>query len=246
MTNNAHTPSKKIKSKKSLTWFSSFLIIVGIISSVSVCIFTKQAVVNSDATPAGFSMQGVAINQPSSYVDYSNLANNGINFAYIAATTGDSFTEDNYQTSYKRAEAASLKVGTLQTYDSTTDASTQAQYLINHVGNQVGQLPIAISVASRQVSTRSDKERLAELITILNDHYNKSAIIYTTPDVQKRLSTVISKTKYWLVEDNLKNTAKENQFIQYSEDHTIGTGLKAIKMPTSVFNGTRKQFEDIK
>ena len=114
------------------------------------------------------------------------------------------------------------------------------------MGKQVGQLPIAISVASRQVSTRSDKERLAELITILNDHYNKSAIIYTTPDVQKRLSTVISKTKYWLVEDNLKNTAKENQFIQYSEDHTIGTGLKAIKMPTSVFNGTRKQFEDIK
>ena len=68
-------------------------------------------------------------------------------------------------------------------------------------------------------------------------------IIYTTPNVQKKLSSTISKTKYWLIEDNTKNTDSKNLFIQYDEDQTIGSGLKAIKMPATVFNGTQKQFE---
>jgi len=71
-------------------------------------------------------------------------------------------------------------------------------------------------------------------------------VIYTTPAVKKKLSGTIHQANYWLIEDNTRDRATDNQFIQYSEDHTIGTGLKAIKMPTSVFNGTRKQFEAIK
>jgi len=64
--------------------------------------------------------------------------------------------------------------------------------------------------------------------------------------VQQQLNQVIKKTKYWLIADNTDNRATANQFIQYSEDHTIGKGLKAVKMPTSVFNGTRQQFKEIK
>ncbi|WP_220740965.1 GH25 family lysozyme [Leuconostoc miyukkimchii] len=245
MTNDsAVTP--KIKTKKTLTAITYLLIFGGLLATIFVWFFTKPVVVATNPSPEGFSIQGVAISQASGYVDYNNLASNGIDYAYLRATTGDSFADDGYQSSYNRAKSAKLKLGSIQVYDSTTDASTQAQYFIDNVGNNIGQLPIAVYVVDTAVSTQASIDRLVTLLQILNSHYDRPTVIYTTANVQKKLSSTISKTKYWLISNNTTDKASRNQFIQYSEDHTIGSGLKAIKMPTSVFNGTEKEFEDMK
>lgn len=245
MTNNSGTTTK-IKTKKTLTSLTWLLIVGGFAATLAVWLFAKPVVLTANTTPTGFSVQGVAINQTSGYVDYHNLASNGIDYAYLRATTGTSFVDDGYQSSYSRARAEQLKVGSIQVYDAGADASTQAQYFIDNVGNRIGQLPIAVYVTDNQIDTQASIERLAALIQILNAHYNKSAIIYTTASVQKKLEATISETKYWLIANNTKNKATSNQFIQYSEDHTIGSGLKAIKMPTSVFNGTEKEFKELR
>ena len=246
MTNNTETP-KKVKTKKSLSLITWLIIIVGIIATIVIWIMAKPPItVVKNTAPSGFSVQGVAINQTSGYVDYNNLATNGIDFTYLRATSGVTFADDGYQASYDRAQGAHLKVGSIQVYDASVDAATQAQYFIDKVGNNIGQLPIAIYVTNDQIATKSSKERLAVLIQSLSTHYNRDIVIYTTPNVQQQLNQVIKKTKYWLIADNTDNRATANQFIQYSEDHTIGKGLKAVKMPTSVFNGTRQQFKEIK
>jgi len=245
MTNNAGK-TKQIRTKKTLTSITWILIVGGLIATLAVWLFAKPIVLTTNTIPTGFSVQGVAINQTSGYVDYRNLTSNGVDYVYLRATTGTSFVDDSYQSSYNRARSAQLKVGSIQVYDASVDASTQAQYFIDNVGNRVGQLPIAFYVTDNQIDTQASIDRLAKLIQILNTHYNKSTVIYTTPSVQSKLSSTISGTKYWLIDTHTTNKSNKNQFIQYSEDHTIGSGLKAIKMPTSVFNGTEKEFEDIK
>jgi len=243
---NSTKKSSSYKTKKSLTFTTWLLILVGIVGSFVIWVFAKPVIVNTDVTPTGFAVQGVAINQTSGYVDFQNLANNGIDFAYLRATSGNSFADDGYKSSYTRAKSAKLKVGAIQVYSSNTTAAVQAQYFIDNVGNQIGELPIAIQVPDDQISTATDAQRLASLIQTLYSHYTHDIVIYTTPAVQKQLSDTIKDTKYWLIEDNTDNKAAENQFIQYDEDRTIGSGLKAVKMPTSVFNGTKKQFEAYK
>ena len=245
MTNNS-VITQKNNTKKSLSFLTWLLIIGGMIATGGVWFFAKPVLPVADTTPPGFSVQGVAINQTSGYVDYHNLTSNGIDFTYLRATTGASFSDDDYQSNYDRASAAKLKVGSIQVYDSSTNADTQAQYFIDKVGDKIGQLPIAIYVTQDQVSAQDSKERLATLIQTLTAHYEKAVVIYTTPDVKKQLASTISQTKYWLISSHANDKKVTNQFIQYSEDHTIGTGLKAIKMPTSVFNGTEKEFEEIK
>ena len=242
MTNDA-AMTQKIKINRWLMTITWLLVIAGFSATVAVWLMAKPVAIKTEATPEGFAVQGVAINQTSGY---GNLAANGIDFAYLRATTGTSFFDDGYQSSYSRAETAKLKVGAIQVFDNSIDAAEQAKYFISNVANHVGELPIAIYVTNDQVATQASKSRLANVIRLLAAHYDKSVVIYTTPAVKKKLSTTIHQANYWLIEDNTSDRAADNQFIQYSEDHTIGTGLKAIKMPTSVFNGTRKQFEAIK
>ncbi|WP_294975103.1 GH25 family lysozyme [uncultured Leuconostoc sp.] len=245
MTNNAKK-TKKIKIKKMLTAMTWLLMVGGLTATLAMWLFAKPVVLTAHTIPTGFSVQGVAVNQTSGYVDYSNLASNGIDYVYLRATTGTNFVDDSYESSYNRARSAQLKVGSIQVYDANVDASTQAQYFIDNVGNRVGQLPIAFYVTDNQIDTQASIDRLATLIQILKTHYNRSTVIYTTPSVKNKLKSTISDTKYWLIDTSTTNKSNANQFIQYSEDHTIGNGLKAIKMPTSVFNGTEKEFEDIK
>lgn len=245
MTNNAAV-KQKIKTNNLLLVTTWVILVVGFSATLAVWLLSKPVVIHTDATPAGFSVQGVAINQASGYVDYNNLATNGIDFTYLRATTGTSFSDDGYQSSYDHAKAAKLKVGSIQVFDSSVDATTQAQYFISHVGSRVGQLPIAVYVTDDQIDTQVSKTRLAGVVKALAAHYDKSVVVYTTPSVKDKLSKTLHQTNYWLIEDNTNDKASDNQFIQYSEDHTIGTGLKAIKMPTSVFNGTTQEFEAIK
>lgn len=243
---NFSNENLKVKLNKTLPIITWLLIIIGIIATAIVWFTAKPIYTETSSVPAGFSIQGVAINQTSGYVDYNNLASNNIDFAYLRATSGTSFSDDSYQSSYDRAKEANLKVGTIQVFDSGDDAAAQAQYFINKIGDNIGQLPIAVYVTSDEVATHASKLRLASLIQTLSAHYNRDIIIYTVPSVQKKLKSTITKTKYWLIEDNTDNKSKSNQFIQYSEDHTIGKGLKAIKMPTSVFNGSAQEFKEIK
>lgn len=245
MTNDA-AMKQKIKTNNWLMTITWLIVIAGISATVAVWLLAKPVATQTQTTPEGFAVQGVAINQTSGYVDYGNLATNGIDFAYLRATTGTSFFDDGYQSSYSRAEAAKLKVGAIQVFDNSIDAADQTQYFISHVAGHVGELPIAVYVTNDQVATQASQSRLASVIRLLAAHYDKSVVIYTTPAVKKKLSGTIHQANYWLIEDDTRDRATDNQFIQYSEDHTIGTGLKAIKMPTSVFNGTRKQFEAIK
>ncbi|TYC47398.1 GH25 family lysozyme [Leuconostoc litchii] len=240
---NVFTNATQYKTKKLLTFISSLLIILGVVLSFTVWFFAKPVISKSIDIPDGFSVQGVSLNQTSSYIDFDNLANNNINFIYMRTTYGDSSMDSGYKSSLSRAKSAHLKVGTIHVYDASVTAAAQSQYYIDNVGNSIGELPIAISVTSDQISTATSKQRLASLVQTLISHYDHDVIIYTTPAIQKKLSSTIKNTKYWLIEDNTKDTSSKNLFIQYDEDHTIGTGLKAIKMPTTVFNGTQKQFE---
>ncbi|QEA59482.1 1,4-beta-N-acetylmuramidase [Leuconostoc koreense] len=240
---NVFASASQYKTKKLLTFTSWLLILSGIVCSFTVWIFAKPVVTQTNTIPSGFSVLGVSINQTSNYVDFNNLASNGVDFVYMRTTSGSSIMDGGYESSFSRAKSANLKVGTIHVYDASVTAATQAQYYIDNVENNIGELPIAISVTADQISTATSKQRLASLIQILASHYNHDMLLYTTPNVQKKLSSTITKTKYWLIEDNTKNTDSKNLFIQYDEDQTIGSGLKAIKMPTTVFNGTQKQFE---
>ena len=62
-------------------------------------LFAKPVVLTAHTIPTGFSVQGVAVNQTSGYVDYSNLASNGIDYVYLRATTGTNFVDDSYESS---------------------------------------------------------------------------------------------------------------------------------------------------
>ncbi len=108
MTNNTETP-KKVKTKKSLSLITWLIIIVGIIATIVIWLMAKPPItVVKNTAPSGFSVQGVAINQTSGYVDYNNLATNGIDFTYLRATSGVTFADDGYQASYDRAQGAHL------------------------------------------------------------------------------------------------------------------------------------------
>ena len=164
---NVFASASQYKTKKLLTFTSWLLILSGIVCSFTVWVFAKPVVIQTNTIPSGFSVQGVSINQTSNYVDFNNLVSNGVSFVYMRTTSGSSVMDGGYKSSFSRAKSAHLKVGTIHVYDASVTAATQAQYYIDNVGNNIGELPIAISVTADQISTATSKQRLASLVQIL-------------------------------------------------------------------------------
>lgn len=197
------------------------------------------------AVPTGFDVQGVSLSQNNGFIDFANLADNDIQFAYFRSTTGNDFLDDAYLENVKRAHEDGLQAGALLVFDNTVNGNTQAAYFINQVGDNIGQLPIMIAVGDDQISEDADKDILANLISSLSWHYGRDVMIAATPKIQKALSDRVKNTKYWLLANNLTDKNSRNAFIQYEENHIIGTGMRQIVMPTSVFNGTTAQWQKL-
>jgi lysozyme len=198
-----------------------------------------------EVIPEGFKIQGVSLSQNNGYVDFANLKDNSIDFAYFRATTGNTFMDKAYVESMERAKEDGLATGAIMVFDASVNGNTQAGYFIEEVGDNVGDLPIVVSVDASQMTVESDKDRLINVIQSLGWHYSRDVVIATTPEVQKSLNTRIKETAYWSIANNLDDQNKRNLFIQYNENHVIGNGMRQIVMPTSVYNGGRDEWREM-
>lgn len=231
-----------IKTRRALSIFTWLLIIVAFISSVATWIVAKP-VSTASTVPSGFSVQGVVVNQRAEYLDFGYLKANHVDFVYIQSTTGTALADNTFKKDMQRVQQAKLDRGIMHTFSSDSTAEAQVSYFIQEVGNKTGNLPIAISVNADQLQTQNSKIELTKMVKLLANHYNQEILIYTTPQVKKQLTTTIRQAHFWLVKNDTQSLKKQDVLVQYDEDHVVGQGVRAIKLPTSVFNGSRQAYE---
>ena len=134
-----------------------------------------------------YPVQGVDVSTYQGAIDWPVLADNGLTFAFIKATEGSSFQDENFKYNWENAGKTHLKVGAYHFFSYETSGATQAENYIKTVPVKDDALPPVVDIefyGSYTRYTAPDKEttrrELTELLNRLESHYGKRPIIYTS------------------------------------------------------------------
>lgn len=167
-------------------------------------------------TPQTYPIHGIDMSKWQSEVDWREVRNSRIKFAFIKATEGGDHLDRLFATHWNNAAKVRMPRGAYHFYYFCTSPEDQARWFIRNVPKDPNALPPVLDVEwnhhSPSCKRRPDAVTLqAEMRTflrIIERHYGKKPLIYTTVDFYKdaHLST-FKDYPLWLrsVADHPKN-----------------------------------------
>ncbi|WP_137597298.1 GH25 family lysozyme [Paucilactobacillus kaifaensis] len=198
-----------------------------------------------------YAVRGVSVSQDDGYIDFHQLQNDKIKFAYLKSTSGASYMDDSFIDNYQRISGSNLQVGIYQQFSFSSSAKSQFHYFVSQVKQQSGNLPIAIQVsyygkyANNPPDARKQGKKLALLAELLSEHYGQGCIIWATPTVQKELvDPNLPQAKKWMVLPKLKRQGKSVFFMQYTGHQKLEIDGVKTDVTQSVFNGSLKEWNE--
>lgn len=198
-----------------------------------------------------YAVKGVSVSQDDGYIDFHQLQQQKIKFAYLKSTSGSSYLDDNFIDNYQRITGSNLQIGIYQEFSFTSSAKSQFQYMVSQVKQQSGNLPIVIQVtyygkyAQTPPNAKKQGAKLAELAELLSEHYGQGVIIWATPAIQKDLVTpYLPQTKQWLTLERLHRQNDKVFFMQYTGREKLFVDGVKTDLSQSVYNGSLKEWNE--
>ncbi|MPT48099.1 MAG: glycoside hydrolase family 25 [Sphingobium sp.] len=151
-----------------------------------------------------YPMQGITVSAQQGDIAWGAVRTQGVDFAYIRATSPDGKRDPSFADNWKAAQEAGLRYGAELLYDPCKRAADQATLFITTVPRDNAALPPVVNImAGEHCPNQPGRDAiLSELNTLLNlveTHGGKAALIRISPAVETRyeLSSGINRT-LWL------------------------------------------------
>lgn len=200
---------------------------------------------------SAYAVRGVSVSQDDGYIDFHQLQDDKIKFAYLKSTSGASYMDDSFIDNYQRISGSNLQVGIYQQFSFSSSAKSQFRYLVSQVQQQSGNLPIAIQVsyygkyADNPPDASKQGKKLALLAELLAEHYGQGVIIWASPAVQKEIvDPNLTQAKKWLVLSKLRRQGQRVVFMQYTGHQKLEIDGVKTDVSQSVFNGSLKEWNE--
>ncbi|MCH4123881.1 MAG: Lyzozyme M1 (1,4-beta-N-acetylmuramidase) [Levilactobacillus sp.] len=197
---------------------------------------------------ANYPIRGVTVNQDSGYLDYQQLAKH-VQFVYLQATSGATYTDDDFSDNYSRSQGASVKVGVAHTFSFTTSANRQYRHFHTTVGQNTGTLPIMVAVNyygkynSSNVDMAKQGQKLKKLVSEL-EWYHQGVIILATQQVLTQfVRPVLPAQDYWVTGGKLAGHSAQVKLIAYDTDGSVTQNGQSLPVVRSVFNGNQHAWQ---
>ncbi|WP_203641079.1 GH25 family lysozyme [Levilactobacillus andaensis] len=195
---------------------------------------------------ANYPVRGVIVNQDSGYLDFQQLAKHH-QFVYLQATSGATYTDDDFSDNYSRSQGADIKVGVMHTFSFTTTAQHQFEHVVETVGTDSGSLPLAINVSyygdynSGNTTMAAQGQKLKRLVDLLQQHYQQGIVVLANRQVLNQfVKPVLPQQDYWIAGGHLVGHAAQIRFIEYDANASITQDGQEHAVAVSVFNGTHQ------
>ena len=138
-------------------------------------------------------IRGVDVSHHNGDINWPQLVNEGIAFAYVKASEGVSHKDSNYKNNYSAAKLANIKVGTYHFYTFGLDGKEQANLFIKQAKVASDDLIPVIDVEHSHYNKHSwDKsyqmlviDELKKMEAVMFEYYGVRPIIYTNRDCYK-------------------------------------------------------------
>lgn len=207
-------------------------------------------------TPWHYPIHGTDVSKYQGIIDWGRVRDSGISFAFIKATEGGDHLDEAFQRNWQGAAEAGIMRGAYHFYYWCRSGAEQARWFIRNVPKDTIALPPVLDLewnhksASCRVRPTDEEihKQVKAFLSIIEAHYGKRPIIYTTVDFFDRVN--LEKMKgysFWLRSvaghPEEKYGAHPWMFWQYT-----GTGrIPGIEnnVDINVFYGSKEQWQQM-
>lgn len=188
--------------KRLIRW----LILVGILVGLGILGYmaVKERWVNVNNFFVGGQIMGVDVSSYQVDVDFDKLKEQGVEFAYIKATEGDSHVDDSFSKKWAAAKKAGVAAGAYHYFSYGVSGAAQAENFIKTVGSLEGRLVPAVDMelTVEEVYNPPAKEDvvrgLKSFLAVVEEKYGVRPLIYAQKDYyDKYLADDFSSYPRW-------------------------------------------------
>ena len=169
--------------KKILLSAAVVLILAGCV--LAALFYTGVLLFNHPSREA-YPIRGVDVSSYQGEIDWTVLAEQGIQFAFIKATEGSSHVDPCFESNYTNAAQTSLRIGAYHFFSYDSSGEDQANHFISTVQPMDNMLPPVIDVEFYGDKEQNPPARetvtanLTAIIERLEAHYGMTPILYAT------------------------------------------------------------------
>ncbi len=130
-----------------------------------------------------YPIRGVDVSEYQGDIDWSVLSNQDIDFAFVKATEGSSYTDEYFSENWENASKTDLRIGAYHFFSLESSGKSQAEHFCDTVQSVSNMLPPVVDVepyGTYKDITEKDVSELTDWLTVTEENYGVKPIIYTT------------------------------------------------------------------
>ncbi|MDR1881411.1 MAG: glycoside hydrolase family 25 protein [Prevotella sp.] len=238
-----------MKVKAALYFVIVLAMIVFICGGVYVA-FTNGYIRLNYPSSKDYPVQGIDVSHHQQKIDWAGLDREKVQFAFIKATEGGDHKDSMFRFNWREARDNKILSGAYHFFTFCKGGKEQARNYIHYVPRDSMDLPPVIDLEyGGNCSPANRKEDLiaeiAGYFEIVEDHYQRKALIYTTNEFYKNyLQNQFPDNPVWIRNIVSKPDLPDGRgwlFWQFSNRGRID-GISTL-VDLNVFNGSREKFE---
>ena len=156
--------------------------------------------------PDSYAIHGIDISRWQDNIDWPRARDAGISFAFIKATEGGDRVDPGFQVHWNGAAQAGVARGAYHFFYFCRPAEEQARWFIRHVPRDPAALPPVLDMewnpfsptCTRRPPAAQVQAEARTFIAMLERHYGKRPVIYTTPDFYEQTGIGAVDATFWL------------------------------------------------
>jgi lysozyme len=199
-----------------------------------------------------YPIQGIDVSHHQQKIDWTTLDKNAVQFAFIKATEGGNHKDSMFQENWREAIQNNIPVAAYHFFTFCKDGEAQARNYIHYVPRDSIDLPPVIDLeyggnCQRDNWKEDIIDEISRYLRIIEDHYQRKAIIYTTNQFYNNyLTDQFPDNPIWIRDILRKPKLPDGRnwlFWQYTNRGRIN-GINTV-VDQNAFNGSRTEFEKL-
>ena len=263
------TPAKRKKKKKELkempSWCKYLLgfLIVVVFSGVFYYFFIRPYAYRwkpcygmkgyGVCMPHGYKVHGIDISHYQGNINWKMLEQTRqgqfpIQFIFMKATEGGDYPDKRFVANFDSAKAHDFIRGAYHFYNPKTDADKQADFFINTVKLEPGDLPPVLDIEKKSKDVKKLQADLKHWLRRIEDHYGVKPIIYASYKFKTKYlnDSVFNSYPYWIAHYYVDSVQYKGdwKFWQHTDVGTL-PGIEE-QVDLNIFNGGMEGLETLR
>ena len=195
--------------------------------------------------PVGYQIHGIDISHYQGDVDWDKLEQTRegqfpVRFIFMKATEGGDYADRRFLANFDSAKAHGFIRGAYHFYNPKTDAAKQADFFINSVKLEPGDLPPVLDIEKKGKNKEKLQQDLKLWLQKVEQHYGVKPIIYASYKFKTNYlnDPVFDSYPYWIAHYYVDSVKYQGDW-KFWQHTDVGT-LPGIdeKVDLNIFNGT--------